>query len=88
MVDWRQLCKNPHPIAVKLLEENYIEIDWSYMSANPSAIYLLEQYTYKIDWRWLCKNPNAGKLLANNIETQYEKYDWQWLSENPCIFME
>lgn len=76
----KELCLNPHPGAIKLLEENPHIIEWNLLSKNPEAIDLLRHNPHKINWRLLCENPSAVPMLAQNPD----KIDWKILSINPA----
>ena len=73
--DWKHLSYNPHPTAIKLIEEELKNpsnsIDWEILSRNSSAIKLIEKELKKPDskvsWKSLGANKNARILLRKNI---------------------
>ena len=81
---WSQLCHNPNPNVISILEANLDKVNssrencWCSISENPNAIKLLEKYPEKIAWNWLSRNYNAIHLLEANIE----KVNWLVLSCN------
>jgi hypothetical protein len=79
IIDWYQICSNPHPNAIELLKANPEKIDWEILSENPGAIELLKANPEKIDWKILSGNPNAIELLKANPKN----IDWFVLSGNP-----
>lgn len=80
------LSLNPHPHAIDLLEEYYLNqpsyeevIDWQWLSSNACAIHLLEKNQHKIDSQRILTNPKALCIIE-----QYPKSInyWHYLSRN------
>jgi len=84
-----ELCKNPHPAIVPILEKIWElqdtrankSIDWFILSSNPVAVSFLKQHLDYINWSQLAKNPNpdAIELLMKNPSYIY----WKYLVYNP-----
>ncbi len=80
---WRAFSSNPHPLAIKYLQQNIkkIHIDGLCTNPNPDAMDLLiENYTPD-NWNFerLSTNPAAIDLLKNN----YDNIDWNNFVGNP-----
>ena len=70
------LSLNPHPHAIDLLDEEFI--NWSWLSSNPYAIHLLEK-TNNIDIRRILMNPKALCIIEQSPKSiNY----WHYLSRN------
>ena len=79
-----QLCSNPNPLAIDILESFPRNIFWDLLSSNPAAISLLQQHPDKINWEKLSENPSALPMLQENGDM----IDWDSLSRNPsAIFL-
>ena len=74
-----QIALSGNPRALKMIETDPENIDWTILSANPCAIPLLEKNLERVNWHWLCINHNAIHLLENNLD----RVDWNMLSSNP-----
>jgi len=94
-IDWRELCLNPNPKAIHLLEPNLDKLvnnrlrsdrnGWSWLARNPNAIHILEQTLHKLGrngWSSLSENPNAIHILEQNPD----KIGWSTVWSNPNIF--
>ena len=79
IIDWTQLCRNPHPRAIKILEEHPDKII-DIISINPSATRILEQLPLSfMNWSELSSNPGAMTLLKKHPHL----IDWDEFSSNP-----
>ncbi len=63
-----ELCRNPHPDAIKILTENMDKINWAELSTNSGAMELLRANPDKIVLSKLVYNTNAGDLMYEMIE--------------------
>ena len=63
--------------AIRLLEQNLENIDWTYLSKNENAINLLEKNKDKINWNELSANPSIFELdyekMKENNQDMYEE---------------
>ncbi len=80
-IDWYGLSGNTCNEAIKILDKNQTEIDWSNLSSNPSAIDIIKKNIDEICWSSLCYNthPDAIQLLEQNLD----KINWYILTTNP-----
>lgn len=80
---WRAFSSNPHPLAIKYLQQNInkIHIDGLCTNPNPDALHLLIKNYTPDNWNFarLSTNPAAIGLLKNN----YHKIAWGYFTENP-----
>ena len=59
---WPYFSMNPHPMAIKYLEEHPHLIDWSFISMNPSAEDIIMKNLDRVCWNTLSKNPIIFKF--------------------------
>jgi hypothetical protein len=78
-LDWYGLSSNPHPYAVRMVEENVEKAFWHRLSPNPSAISLIEKNLDKVNWQYLSRNENAIPIIQQYLD----HVDWTFLSCNP-----
>lgn len=75
-LEWDGLCRNTHPAAMKIIEENLDEldyVDWVVLSRNPSAEHILRGNLDKIYWPSASENPAILDLLLERLDL----LDWQ-----------
>lgn len=65
-INWSLFSENPHPDAIKLLNDNFDLINWIRLSSNPMGKWLLLNNKEKICWRRLSRNYNMTGLLKEN----------------------
>jgi hypothetical protein len=80
-INYIELSKNPHPIAIQILENNIDLICWYYLSGNPGAIKLLKRFPEKIVWSVFSDNTSKNALPL--FEANFEKLNWEQLLLNP-----
>ncbi len=77
-----ELSANPHPAAIKYLEDNPELIRWFPFSKNPSAIDILAKNLDKIVWYSFNANPTAKAIEI--LKANPDKINWFILSKNPA----
>ena len=71
---YKNLCFNPNPIAMTIIEKNIDNINWNSLSSNENAIELLEQNMDKVVVNSLLMNKNEKSVeLLMKME---DKLDW------------
>lgn len=71
---YKNLCFNPNPIAMTIIEKNIDNINWNSLSANENAIELLEQNMDKVVVKSLLMNKNEKSVeLLMKME---DELDW------------
>jgi hypothetical protein len=85
---WDYLSLNPHPQAIKMLEENLDKINWNFLSENPEAIHILFTNKDKINWLAFLRNPKIiymndyFKILSNIKNLKINKTELSILMKN------
>ena len=83
------LSRNPHPAAIKLLQQHLAEINWWWFVLNTcdEAIKMFKEKQHPVDtiWSMFAANPNpeAFELLKDHFDKVGWSYQtWYFLSEN------
>jgi hypothetical protein len=66
-LNWRQLSMKLSGDYISILEDNYMYLNFKYLSYNKDAIHILSKNIEKIDWNNLSMNPNAIGILKENL---------------------
>lgn len=73
---YRNLCFNPNPIAISIIENNIDKINWDSLSSNENAIELLEQNIDKVVVKSLFLNKN--KKSIDLLKKMEHELDWDY----------